>query len=1391
MATIIMVVLFACAPRAASAATYYVDATDGKDPHPGTLISGTTWTSGVSGGGASFDGSDDIVSLDASTDLRPAQWTVAAWVNATSGASNYRGIFLPPYADGYLSGYFLFIDNGGRAAIRYGNGTNYVNAINSGTSILGAWHHVAATFDGGSIRLYVDGVEKNSMNASTFAYMSTPTMARLGFGDGTSTFQGDMDDFRLYDRMLSGTEVSDLHTGAVPSSGLVAWLPFSEGSGTATADASGNDGTSASTPWKTLGRVSTASLQPGDSVLLARGEMWREGLTIPTSGTTGNPVTFGAYGSGAKPIINAAQHITGWTQHSGDIYVADVGFSVTQLFIDGEYADVAHYPASGYLDISEDSTDGTYLVDPDLTLTSGEVVGSDIRVRTVPWYLETKTVTGYDEGTHRVSWSGSTTYNPQANYGYYLTNKLWMLDQPNEWHYDSSAGKLYLMLENGDDPDAHLVEASYVADGIVASWKDHFVIEDIDVRYAKSNGISLTNVSDATVRRSSVSSSASHGVSVQGSAATGIDIEDSEFSENILTGIFLSDTTDATVSGNEIFDTAADGQPKRTQAAIHSYQTTNLLVEDNVVSRSGYIGILYSGTGNIIRNNTVDDVCLVFDDCAGIYTWGDYGDDNEVVGNIISDAIGNNAGTEYNISQAEGIYLDDRSHGMTVTGNTITNAEHGIFLHNSYENTVTGNTVYRSRNSALWIKEDSIIGISGFIHDNVITGNVFHSVSDTYPAAKFDGFLGSVDFGTYDENFYTNPYAESTISQTVGSTPTEYTLSEWQSVSGQDGNSEDLSLVYEAIPYEVTGIIGSNLVANGSFDSDNASWYAWAADSSASVSWSASCGLDGGCLSAHTDAASSIVNSATFPIESGKTYRVSWSAIAPETETGTIIIRKGAANWNEYARKYFSVGAIRSDDSFAFTSTVTIPNARIDFVTDAADTNYSLDNVVIREVTAEFNDAADDAAIYTNPTSSASVVSLGSARFCGLDNRDIGGSFSLPAFGSRVLLSCFDNVDGECNNHETHGTAPDECEGVDEEGPYAGLDAPYTMGTHHPNVSGETRVYAGGKYRYRAAASGETAHLSISPVGGFSGSETDRWMDLSIDEWETSGDRFKRWTESSDTIGNTVTEHLIGDLIPGYRYAVSVDDAVGSSVSGSECDAGICTADGNGRIAFSYSGGYSTHTFEVAYHDSGPSVVSGSGDDGDDGGDDDGSDSDALEITKLRAEPGAYSVTLTWETDRKADTRARYGVSLDDLRYEARDPERVRDHRIVIGQLAPSTTYYFRVRSRDGDGNIDSDPYIVATTLPAGVEVVSNSGNGEGSVETPSPSSGNATYGPRPSAGTDAQTDASGNDGSTPETTEENTSSGIFPRHVRWIGIGVFLSLVLFTVIVRYRRSRN
>ena len=69
----------------------------------------------------------------------------------------------------------------------------------------------------------------------------------------------------------------------------------------------GNDGNAGtqSAPWRSLSRVNSQLLAPGDSLFLKRGSSWSgQTLLVPENGTAINRITVDAYASGAAPLIS-------------------------------------------------------------------------------------------------------------------------------------------------------------------------------------------------------------------------------------------------------------------------------------------------------------------------------------------------------------------------------------------------------------------------------------------------------------------------------------------------------------------------------------------------------------------------------------------------------------------------------------------------------------------------------------------------------------------------------------------------------------------------------------------------------------------------------------------------------------------------------------------------------------------------------------------------------------------------------------------------------------------------------------------------------------------------------------------------------------------------------
>ncbi|MEM7000760.1 MAG: LamG domain-containing protein [Pseudomonadota bacterium] len=171
-------------------------------------------------GGFNVDGLDDHVLIADSPNLDfTTSFAVDAWVNPTSLAHPSQvGAIASKWQVPTLDRSWVFgVFNTGQLFFMVSSGTTDEFVLSNATIPLGSFSHVGATFEAGSIRLYVNGVEElHSVNITTLGQTNNPLSLglRKQLNGDSQVFHGMLDEVRLYDRAISGAEMQAIHAAA-------------------------------------------------------------------------------------------------------------------------------------------------------------------------------------------------------------------------------------------------------------------------------------------------------------------------------------------------------------------------------------------------------------------------------------------------------------------------------------------------------------------------------------------------------------------------------------------------------------------------------------------------------------------------------------------------------------------------------------------------------------------------------------------------------------------------------------------------------------------------------------------------------------------------------------------------------------------------------------------------------------------------------------------------------------------------------------------------------------------------------------------------------------------------------------------------------------------------
>ena len=199
-----------------------------------------------------YDGSDDYLEVadSVSLNMTGGDMTVELWFRTTDHSANVG--LITKYNAGWTAYWYIDVTATDIHA-EVSDGVDELNPNDAFTFWDGDWHHVLMTFDDSenNCTLWVDGeiLDYDDVGPDVGDYDTDGFIAIGAYWDSVpvNSFEGDIDEIRIYDRVLTQTEITYSYTYLEPQSqtGLVMWLRCNEGTGGTTDDetANNNDGT--------------------------------------------------------------------------------------------------------------------------------------------------------------------------------------------------------------------------------------------------------------------------------------------------------------------------------------------------------------------------------------------------------------------------------------------------------------------------------------------------------------------------------------------------------------------------------------------------------------------------------------------------------------------------------------------------------------------------------------------------------------------------------------------------------------------------------------------------------------------------------------------------------------------------------------------------------------------------------------------------------------------------------------------------------------------------------------------------------------------------------------------------------------------------------------------
>lgn len=353
-----------------------------------------------------------------------------------------------------------------------------------------------------------------------------------------------------------------------------------------------NSGLSTEAAWKSVSKVSDTKFRAGDLILFKRGGQWREQLIVSASGSAGNPITYGAYGNGDRPVFNGADVIRNWTASSqSNVWQATVTTKPGAVYFDQAFGNKV-----------------------------GQLADID---RENEWYWQGKRLYVYAVGNPESVFSSPGVEASTRNFCVIATGRSYLIFRDLEVKYAQKHGLVCTADVHDILVDSvHAHHNGYLtggAFGIHLQGGTHVAVRNSEADYNAWNGIAFNSwAASADLSGWSVENSVSHHNVHNGfdfnTGSAGIDISDITIracrAYGNQTGIYFENEQNEHISDAKIYYNLVYGNSGGGIVVYLTSESSNPFIDkvqvfNNVAYNNGNSGLIAYMTRGVVKNNII------------------------------------------------------------------------------------------------------------------------------------------------------------------------------------------------------------------------------------------------------------------------------------------------------------------------------------------------------------------------------------------------------------------------------------------------------------------------------------------------------------------------------------------------------------------------------------------------------------------------------------------------------------------------------------------------------------------------------------------------------------------------------------------------------------------